>query len=1236
MLKKIYLTIILSTLCGFAVMSQNTGVIKGKIVDKATGEPLPFASIVAELNGAQAGGAQTDFDGNFTIKPLAPGKYNIKATFVGYGSAQVDGVIVSADKITNQDIKLTKGSVDITAVEITEYAVPLIDPGSPSTQKTITSEEIVAAPTRDVKSLASTTAGVAQKDEGDDLNLRGARTEATDYYVDGIRVRGSVKLAQQGIEQITVITGGLPAQYGDNTGGLINITTKGASKEFSGGIGYETSELFDKYGYNLVSGNVSGPIWSQKDANGVKGRTLAGFFVAGEYQTEKDPDPSAIDLYKVKDDKFKEITENPLTQSPAGTGFVYSTDYLRASDLEKIKAKPNFDAKGYRVNGKINIYPLEKVEVTIGGNYDREDNHSANAGTVVTQGQLWNDMLMNSDNNAEVIETNWNAFARFTQRFGSGSSDKDKSASVIKNAYYSVQFDFSKIERNTRSDVHKDNLFDYGYIGKFTQTKKPFLQLDTLFDAQGNYLAAYQQKTFQDISYTFEGLDVNPIMQNYTEQYYQYAHNEVTNINELLLNNSLVNGATPSPTYSMWTSPGSPSGRYDLVDLPQFRASINGSADIKNHAIMVGFEFEQRVERSYIIVPIGLWGQMRLLANQFNTQLDSNAIIIGDTAFYPRAYNHSIVDANGNSTPAPPNFYENIRNKLGLSNTDYVDIDSYDRSIYSLDLFTADDLLNDGNSLINYWGYSYTGQKLSSKPTFEDFFKKKDENGNFTREIDAFRPIYMAGYIQDNFAINDLHFNVGVRVDRFDANQKVLKDDYLLYPAYTAGEQSIPNRPSNIGDDFVIYVNNVNTPAADGVVGYRDGTVWYDAKGDVVNDPKVLAQAAGGTIAPWLKNTDLVNNGTTNPDFQPNESFKDYDPQVSVMPRVAFNFPISDEALFYAHYDVLTERPSGRLRNSPISYLYLPVQGGTIFNPSLKPEKTTDYEIGFRQKVSNSSAISISSFYRELRNQINVTPVNYAYPVNYLTYGNVDFGTVKGLTFSYDLRRTGNLMLSASYTLQFADGTGSNDRTSNKLITNGLPNLRAIFPYDFDQRHNIVASVDYRYGSGKDYNGPVWFGTQFLQNTGINFIFKLNSGTPYSRVREVSNTSANIGLQQAFSGTLQGTVNGSRLPWQYKLDVKLDRDIYIKFGKNADKKKTATLNVYILAQNVLDAQNVISVYAYTGSPEDDGYIASAVGQSDTENKTDPTSFEELYGIKVNNPNNYSLPRRIRIGVNLNF
>jgi hypothetical protein len=69
------------------------------------------------------------------------------------------------------------------------------------------------------------------------------------------------------------------------------------------------------------------------------------------------------------------------------------------------------------------------------------------------------------------------------------------------------------------------------------------------------------------------------------------------------------------------------------------------------------------------------------------------------------------------------------------------------------------------------------------------------------------------------------------------------------------------------------------------------------------------------------------------------------------------------------------------------------------------------------------------------RNNVQLINVFDAYPNSYKTYGNRDFGTVKGLTIAYDLRRTGNVRLTANYTLQFAEGTGS-DATSAAAFIN--------------------------------------------------------------------------------------------------------------------------------------------------------------------------------------------------------
>ena len=125
MFRKFYLLCFSFTLVAGAVLAQS-GTLKGVITDKATGEAIPFANIVVERNGSQSGGGSTNFDGEYTIKPLDPGNYTIKASFIGYTQVEVTGVIVSSNKITFQNISMSEG-IDIDEVEVISFKKPLLD-----------------------------------------------------------------------------------------------------------------------------------------------------------------------------------------------------------------------------------------------------------------------------------------------------------------------------------------------------------------------------------------------------------------------------------------------------------------------------------------------------------------------------------------------------------------------------------------------------------------------------------------------------------------------------------------------------------------------------------------------------------------------------------------------------------------------------------------------------------------------------------------------------------------------------------------------------------------------------------------------------------------------------------------------------------------------------------------------------------------------------------------------------
>lgn len=1212
MQKKILSLALTLLVFGFGAIAQiGTGTLKGKVTDDK-GEPLPFANVVVELNGTLVTGTLTDFDGNYTIKPISPGRFDVKVSMVGYSTSQVNNVQVTDSKITFQDFKISQG-IQLGTATVTEYEVPLIkqDGGS---ETTITAEDIVKMPGRTAESVATTVAGVYSQD-GEVGSIRGSRGEATDTYIDGVRVRGSSAIPQSAIEQVTVVTGGLPAQFGDATGGVISITTKGPSRQFYGGAELVTSQYLDNFGYNLGALNLSGPLIMIKDkANEGQKKPLFGFFLSAEGTYQKDPDPSAIGIYKTKDEVLKYLEENPIRPSGLTTGGSYqNAAFIHQDDhLQNISARQNVARKDLNLSGKIDLSTSGTTNLTFGGTMALNERKIYD----------YNNALFNTVNNGQVVNNTIRAFGRFTQRFNAKEPKEGKKSGGISNAYYTIQVDYTKVLQTVQDPDHKDNLFNYGYIGKFNTYTVPTygFGIDTTTGLFGRVLNG-----FADTLVEFTPSDINPTTAAYTTQFYAQnpeAEENYENLFQIQNKGGLINGQSPNSVYGLWNNTGTQYNGYSKTDNTSLRVTALGSVDLKNHAFTLGFEYEQRTDRFINYSPVGLWTLARQLTNFHISEIDVTNPqpvfvngVFQDTINYPRLF-------NGDDQAF---FDYNLRQSLGLptNGLDYIDLDSYDPSQLNINYFSADELLNNGNNYVSYYGFDHTGKKLTSNPSFDDFFTAKDEFGNFKREIAPFQPTYLAGYIQDKFAFKDLIFNVGVRVDRYDANQKVLKDPFSLFETRKAGEVSNiggndVTHPSNIGDDYVVYVNDINSPTA--IVGYRNERIWYNAEGVEISDPTVLRTGSG--IAPYL--VDPADNVVSS------KAFKDYQPQTNIMPRISFSFPISEDALFFAHYDVLTKRPVEGNRLDPIDYLYIENRSVTIDNPDLKPEKTIDYELGFQQKISNSSAIKFSAFYRELRNLIQVTNNLEAYPRTYRTYGNLDFGTVKGLSLSYDLRRTGNIWMRASYTLQFADGTGSNSTTGINLINSGFGNLRTIQPLNFDQRHNIVVTLDYRFKSGADYNGPKIGKVNILSNTGLNVIARAGSGTPYTRQLNATNVSGGT------SSRIDGSINGSRLPWQFKIDARLDKDIPLNFGKKEGKKKPANLTVYLQVQNILNTKNIISVYRKTGNPNDDGYLAAAEFQNNIASQNDEQSYRDLYSVYVNNPDNFSQPRRIRLGLMFNF
>lgn len=1237
MFRKIYLFAVGLLVCSFTAFAQNnTGAIKVTLKDKGNNEAIPFANVVAYQGGVQVGVATTDMDGVAIIKPLPPGKYDVKGVYVGYQAQEFKGVVVGEGKTAYVDIALSNGEgVKLDEVEVVTYQVPLVDPDT-KTGQTVTREDYQNMATKDINSVAATTAGVYQADEGSGINVRGGRGEATTYFIDGIKVVGGLSgLPQQSIDQINVITGGLPAMYGDATSGVISVSTRGPQGKFFGGVELISSQLTDAFGYNSLGFSLGGPILTKTDSNGVK-TPILGYFLSGQGTYQKDPDPSAVKLYKLKDDKLKEIQETPLVPSKTGFGFNKALEYATKDDMTPIKARQNVASRNVSVNGKIDWRAGKNTNVTIGGAYDYNNSHQ----------NVYNYSLYNAENNPQIIGKNWRTYLRITQKFGSSSagSDKEKEQSIVKNAFFSFLASYDKTSFLRQDDTHKDKYFNYGYIGKFYRT---FSEKENIYNYVFNPKLVVGNDTIKAWEYTgrvenpveFEASDMNYNMSRYTSYLFEYYNGDIPfpydRFQLISALGGLVNGERPQSIYNLWAATGRQYGGSDKSNTSQFRIATSFNADVKDHALTLGLEYDQRESRAWNIDAQGLWLRMRQLANNHTQNLDTIPILVPELSgtypvyFYDYKYNASTQSA----------FSINLLDKLGLPKdyNKFVNVDEYDPSMFSLDMFSAEDLLGGGQqtSLVDYNGYDYLGNKTTSNTNLNEFLNKKDANGFHLFPVGAFKPIYMSGYIQDKFDFKDIKFNVGLRLDRYDANQKVLKDQYSIYTVRTVGETADQfSHPGNLGSDYVVYTTS---EFGGSVLGYRDGDQWYDSKGAEISDPSLLT-GASGRVTPYLTDESirLYNDGTP---FNV-DAFKNYKAQVNVMPRVAFSFPISDVASFFAHYDVLTRRPDGN-RFDPKDYYFMQAASSTPFlaNANLKPERTVDYELGFNQILNErkNAKLGISAFYREMRDMLTLKQITGAFPRNYLTYVNQDFGTTKGLSLDFDYRRTGGSSIKAQYTLQFAEGSGSNANSGANLASSGQPNLRVTQPLDYDQRHTATITYDYRFGTGKDYKGPKMKrkkdgnDIQLLQDVGFNLQFIVGSGTPYSRWQYP------IGIGSNTQTRLLGAINGSNKPWSYRANLRIDKNVELTWGKkDSEDRKKANLNIYLQVLNLFNTKNVTGVYNFTGNPEDDGYLTSPLAESTIQSLNSPQGYLDQYSIFANNPGNYSRPRVIRIGLQLDF
>ncbi len=402
-------------------------------------------------------------------------------------------------------------------------------------------------------------------------------------------------------------------------------------------------------------------------------------------------------------------------------------------------------------------------------------------------------------------------------------------------------------------------------------------------------------------------------------------------------------------------------------------------------------------------------------------------------------------------------------------------------------------------------------------------------------------PFTFAAYFQDKIEYESLIINVGLRYDLFDANGKVPVD--LTDP--------------NIFNPFKLQ-HIFKDSNGDGVIGLDEQT-----------DGNKFTLAEREQF--WYRRTSK---------------------KTQLSPRLGVAYPITDRGVIHFSFGIFRQTPDYEqlFRGDELKVTSASGIQGPFGNPDLKPQKTTMYELGLQQQLSDDIGADMTMFYRDIRDWVSTSqPFNTSLAgVSYSRRNNRDFANVLGVTLTFSKRFSHHYSINLDYTFQVAEGTNSTPEEEFFAQQGGAEATKQLTPLSWDQTHSVNASI---------FVGSSSWGVSFLE--------RFNSGQPYTpQIATFGRTGRNVigGLEK----------NSRRKPDLFTVDFTAYKNFKL-YGFN--------FKLFTKVFNLFDSKNPVNVFADTG--EADFTFTQLQDVS-----ADPTFFVR--------PDFYSEPRRFQLGLNIGF
>lgn len=311
-------------------------------------------------------------------------------------------------------------------------------------------------------------------------------------------------------------------------------------------------------------------------------------------------------------------------------------------------------------------------------------------------------------------------------------------------------------------------------------------------------------------------------------------------------------------------------------------------------------------------------------------------------------------------------------------------------------------------------------------------------------------------------------------------------------------------------------------------------------------------------------------------------------------PRLGVAYPITDRGVVhisYGHFfqtppfDFLYRNPNYRI---PLTGDFPAFVGSTIGNADLQPQRTTIYEIGLQQQLAEDIGLTLTGYYKDIRNLLG----NEVHTKNefrkFGKYINRDYGDVRGITLALEKRLRGGLGLTVDYTYQIAQGNASdpNDDFNKAQANPPIEVNKQLVSLDWDRRHSL--------------NFTVTLGTP--KKLIASFIGQIGSGLPYT---------------PSLLNQRTGLENSDNRPAFFNVDLYVTKSLSFT-GRE--------VSVFLKTFNLFDTANERDVFGDTGRA---GYtlqsaLAPVVRGANT--------IEEYF----TRPDFYSSPRQVVVGATFAF